>query len=120
MSLSYLGALGAVEILRSAGSELTTRGFAHFMPCDPYTGTVNIVGALAIACGAKDKELKAWSGDMEFAPIPDTQYGLFMELISYVESVVDEDIDEWSISVDTQDCVKLLNRCATRIEISVI
>lgn len=120
MSLAYLGALGAIDILRSASSELTARGFAHFMPCDPYAGTINMAGAIALACGAKDKELKAWSGDLEFAPIPNIQYGLFMELISYIESVVDEDMDDWSSGASKEDCIKLLDKCATRIEIAVI
>jgi hypothetical protein len=120
MSLSYLGALGAIDILRSAGGEVAARGFAHLMPCDPYSGQINAVGALALACGAKDKELKAWSGDLEFVPIPDIKHGIFMELIGFIESLIDDDIDAWCEEATQEQCIKLFEQSATRIEIAVI
>jgi hypothetical protein len=43
-----------------------------------------------------------------------------MELIGFIESLIDDDIDAWCEEATQEQCVKLFNQSATRIEVAVI
>jgi hypothetical protein len=111
---------GAPEILRTASREISSRGFACFLPCDPYEKTVSPLGALALACGAKEKDLSGWDGNLELSPVPDNKWAYFMETLTFVESIIDMDIDEWSETADLKMSVELFRKAANRIDIAVI
>lgn len=119
MNLSDFGSLGAVRILREAAERVKESGASEIVPRNPYSGSLSIEGALALACGARVNDVGAWDGDYEFAPTADHMYGLFMEIIVYLESFTDCDIQQWEDRGDTQKCVTLLERAADRIDISV-
>ena len=120
MNLSDFGSLGAVRILRGAAERVKESGVSEIVPRNPYSGALSIEGALALACGASAKDVDAWDGDFEFAPTAEHMYGLFMELIVYLESFIDCDIQEWDRRGDANACLSLLVSAADRIEISVV
>lgn len=120
MLFSELSSLGAIEFLRASRDEIVKRGFSNTMVYEPYGGGVNIVGALAIACGATDKLMTQWDGQLEFAPTKDIHYGIFMELITFIEALVDRDIDEWCEECTSEQCLALISHAIDRLLISVI
>lgn len=116
---AIIGEFGGVEIYREAAKAITQYGYSQFSPCDPYDGTMNACGALAFACGANYNELKSWNGDYDSCPLKDNMWGYYMELVDFAEGLVDDDLDNWCLEHDIGACLDMLERCATRIEISV-
>ena len=90
------------------------------MPCDAYTGEVNAIGALALACGATPTKLKQWDGDDSTIPVRCGMLGTLLEVITFVEAAVNTDLDEWCSKHKKGEVIALLNQCADRIEMSVI
>lgn len=119
MGFSYLGGLGAVDILNRAAEFVLAHGVSSSTPYNVFTGQVTPTAALALACSADIKGMKKWDGSLDSAPVPDIRYGLFMELIPFVESFIDEDMDEWAYGKEASEVADLFCRCATRIEIAL-
>jgi hypothetical protein len=120
MLFSELGSLGAVGVIDDARTELVERGFIGDITYEPYSNRVNVVGALAAACGAKNDDMAKWDGDLETAPVKKIQYALFMEIITYLEAHVDADIDEWCQEASEEQSIEMLRRASERIVIAVI
>jgi len=119
MSLSYLGEIGAHTALRETEQIINDKGYDAHLPCNPYTGRVSIIGALAMACGAKQKDVEVWSGELQFTPVPDHRYGLFMELVICLEAMIDDDLVIWSDNASADDCTAVIKRLYDKIESSV-
>lgn len=120
MSLADLGKIGIHEILETANSEIAVRGFSSSLPFDPYSKEVNAVGAIAIACGAKEKDLSSWDGDLQNAPVPTHRWPVFMETITYLEAMMDMDIDEWCQIHDIDSTTRVIESSRNKIIISII
>lgn len=119
MGLSYLGQLGIHLILRDACGKIKSSGYTREYVIDPYGFCVNGTGAIALACGASQKGLAGWGGDLKDIPVAPLRWPVFMETLSYVESFIDEDLDEFCNSHSERDVRLLLSSCADYIEISV-
>lgn len=121
MSLVLLQKLGAIEALEAASGVISARGFCNYSVSDQYSGTVDIRGALAIALGATQKNMRSWDGSSELVPISDdAKYALFFELETFIESVINSDIDDWQIGKEDSDATGLLSKCATAIAIAIV
>lgn len=118
MGFSYLAKLGAVPILHEAANTVEEHGLSTSVPYNIFTGEISATTALAVACGAIPTHLKAWDGDIETVPVPDAYYGLFRELLGFVEAFIDADIDEWSIGKTAMDVARQFRKSADKIEIS--
>lgn len=117
---AIIGEFGGPEIYRTAAQAIAEHGYSQFSPCDPYEGTLNAVGAIALACGAKYDDLKAWNGDPDDCPVKDNMWGYFMELVDFAEFIADSELADWCVNNDAKACSDLFEKCATRIEISVL
>lgn len=121
MSFILLGELGAVKSLNEAIRILNANGYTPTVAYDPYANKFGLVGALASAMGAKTKDMKSWDGSLSDAPINDEKaYALFLELVSFVEGIADNDIDLWSLDSTKEEAIELLDKAVRRIEISVV
>lgn len=119
MGLSYLGQLGVHLILRDACERIKSSGYSHEYVIDPYGLSVNGTGALALACGASHKGLVRWGGDLNDIPVVPLRWPLFMETLSFVESRIETDLDEFCSINNERKTRMLFSSCADYIEISV-
>ena len=117
---STLWGLGCHKLLRSAADIIEEHGYSNTMHYDPYSGGVNIVGALALACGSSVKKLERWDGDNSTIPVRNGLVAVFLELVTFIEAAVSTDIEEWCACHRGSDAISLLRTCASRIEVSVI
>jgi hypothetical protein len=121
MSISYLGRLGVPDVCHKAIGILRELGLEKDIPYNSYTGAVSFKGSLALACGSTLKKLQPWDGSVteDGIPVPEHSISLFMETVSYLESLIDDDIDEWSSSHTFADIVSLIQKAINRIEIAI-
>lgn len=121
MSFILLGELGAIRFLNEAIRIIVNNGYSSTVAYDPYAQSFGIVGALASSMGANVRDMKSWDGSLSDAPISDSQnYALFLELVSFIEGLADNDIDLWSLDSTKEDAIELLDKAVRRIEISVV
>lgn len=121
MSFVLLGELGAIQSLNDAVSIISNNEYSSVVAYDPYENKFGLVGALAHAMGASIKEMKSWDGSLSDAPIKDQKkYALFLELVPFLEGLVSNDIDLWSLDSTKEEAIELLDKAVRRIEISVV
>jgi hypothetical protein len=121
MGFILLGELGAVQSLNDAVSVIERNGYTSVVAYDPYEHKFGLVGALAHAMGANVKDMKSWDGSLSDAPIRDQKkYALFLELVSFIEGIVSNDIDFWCLDSTKEDAIQALDKAVRRIEISVV
>jgi hypothetical protein len=121
MSFILLGELGAIQCLNDAISVIEKNGYTSVVAYDPYDHKFGLVGALAHAMGASVKDMKPWDGSLSDAPINDPKkYALFLELVSFLEGIVSNDIDFWCLDSTKEDAIETLDKAVRRIEISVV
>ena len=120
MGFSYLGRLGAVDVLQRAADAAESHGISNSVPYNVFTGQISPTAALALACAAMPHRMKSWDGGLDTVPVPDSFYALFMEVLAFAESFIDNDLDEWAQGKDAADVAKFFRGCARRIEVAVI
>lgn len=120
MGFSYLGRLGGIDVLYRAADASANHGISSSVPYNVFTGQITPTAALALACAAMPHKMKSWDGGLDTVPVPDSFYALFMEVLAFVESFIDADLDEWAQEKEVDEVVKLFKGCARRIEIAVI
>ena len=121
MSFILLGELGAIQALNEAVRILNTNGYTSTVAYDPYASRFGLVGALAAAMGAKVKDMKSWDGSLSDAPINNERnYVVFLELVTFLEGVADNDIDLWCLDSTKEEAIELLDKAVRRIEISIV
>ena len=87
---------------------------------DPYSKSVDVEGALLLACGASEKLLGTEETDISKIGVPEANVVKFFVGVEYIEAMTNSDISEWCASHETHDAIKLLSRLADRIEMSVV
>ena len=71
--------------------------------------------------GAKVKDMKSWDGSLSDAPINNERnYVVFLELVTFLEGVADNDIDLWCLDSTKEEAIELLDKAVRRIEISIV
>ena len=121
MSFILLGELGAINVLNDAVRVLSTNGYTSTVAYDPYANKFGLVGALAAALGANVRDMKSWDGSLSDAPIKNERnYVLFLELVTFLEGIANNDIDLWSLDSTKEEAIELLDKAVRRIEISVV
>lgn len=121
MSFILLGELGAIKVFNDAISIINANGYTSTVAYDPYTQKYGIIGALASSLGASIKDMKSWDGSLSDAPIKDNRnYVVFLELVTFLEGLADNDIDLWSLDSTKEEAIELLDRAVRRIEISIV
>ena len=120
MSLSILGSIGAIKILEKAKKVLLETGHIGHAALDPYSSKFSLFGALAISCGAPKPAIAAYQGDVLDLRLSGQSLGVFMEVLVYLESLVDSDLEEWCEDASLDDALNLIERACDRIKISTI
>jgi hypothetical protein len=121
MSISYLGELGVPDVCHKAVGIIREHGLEKDIPYNSYNGSVSFKGALALACGSSIKKIQPWDGSVteEGIPVPEHSLNLFMETVAYLESLIDQDIDEWASCHAFTDIIGLVQKAINRIEIAI-
>lgn len=121
MSFILLGELGAVRVLNETIRVLSSNGYTSTVAYDPYQSSYGLVGAMAASLGASVRDMKSWDGSLSDAPIKDAHnYAIFLELVSFLEGMADNDIDLWCLDSTKEDAIELLDKAVRRIEISIV
>lgn len=111
---------GIHEIYRTAASIIGMRGLSQTLTYDPYTKSVDVEGAILLACGASEKLLDSDAKDMSEIGIPDANIIKVVVGVEYIEAMIDSELTEWCASHNTSDAVKMLTKLADRVEMSVV
>lgn len=120
MGISILGSIGGIDVLESAKSIIAAHGHIGYSAYDPYKKKYSLFGAIAKACGASDKSISLYEGDVLELLLQGQQLGLFMEVVVFLESLVDSDLEEWCLDASTDDVITLIDRASDRIKISIV
>jgi hypothetical protein len=112
--------MGVHGIYRQASDILQNRGMSKTLTYDPYTKSVDIVGALLLACGASEKLLNKEEIDIEKYGVPKANIAKFLVGVEYLEAMIDSGLEDWCSMHETAQGVKLLRQLADRIDISVV
>ena len=120
LSLGDLANTGAPEVLRKAREILGTRGWTQGITRDYVTGEVDLLGAVALAAGAKVSDVDD-RPDLLQTSVPEARRPAAFVAWETLGWVVDGDPLEWQDSQDRTifDLFKVLNTAAERLEISI-
>jgi hypothetical protein len=119
MSISILGALGGVKLLADARKLIEKEGYSQTSTLDPYDKSFSLFGALAKSCGASRRMIQAYDGDLMSLGLTGQRLGTFVELVVFLESLVDQDLEEWCEDASREDVFNLIERACDRIKIAV-
>ena len=119
MSISILGQIGALEVLSSTRELIVEHGHAGHAAYDQYAKKYSLFGALASTCGASIDGLVAYQGDLMDLKLRGQKLGVFVEVVVFLESLVDCDLEEWCEDASTEDVLTLIDRACDRIKIAV-
>lgn len=107
-------------VYRKASAILSERGMSKTLTYDPYTKSVDVEGALLLACGASEKLLDTDSTDIASTGIPEANIVKILLGVEYIEAMIDDDLPHWCSEHETEDAIKMLNKLADRIEVSIV
>jgi hypothetical protein len=116
---SVLKALGVHDVYGNALGHMSKHGYSQYMTFDPYTGEINVWGAILLACGGKQKHLRLGAEEPEECGVIPKLYGVARVSCEYLEAVVNEDISRWCETHEYSDAKKLLRDASERVEISI-
>lgn len=111
---------GINDVYRKAALILETRGMSKMLMYDPYTKSVDVEGAILLACGASEKLLDGDEKDLQKIGIPEAHLMKVIVGLEYIEAMINGEIADWCSTHETYDAVQMLNRLADRIDISVV
>jgi hypothetical protein len=115
MGLAQLRDLGAPELLEDAASILKQRGQALGVTHDFSNGSVDALGAICLAAGAKAKNL---TDEPTRSGIPKQRVGVALACIEILE-FEHGNIASWSDDSSTKDIVAAFRRLRDQILIAV-
>ena len=115
MGLAQLRDLGAPELLEDAASILKERGQAIGVTCDFSSGSVDALGAICLAAGAKAKNL---TDEPTRSGIPKQRVGIALACIEMLEFEYGN-IAAWSDRVSTKEITAGFRRLRDQILIAV-
>lgn len=111
---------GVDRVLLDAASLLRTRGLAKGLRIDPTSGSVDIVAALGLACGAKETELfnSVTNVDFRVAPAHEARYFMALEVLDAHK----RDFEMWAdgTAVEVKEVVALLTESADRLQRAIV
>jgi hypothetical protein len=87
---------------------------------DPYSGAIDVYGAILLACGADDHLLAQGEIDPDVCGAPEANWKKIILAVEYFEAMTDMDITEWSAKATVIKTVSLLENLSDRIQISVV
>ena len=111
---------GAPEVLRGAVRVLRDRGWTQGATRDLETGEVDVLGAVAIAAGAKVSDVDD-RPDLLTSSVPEARRAAALVAWEVLEWAVDGDPVEWQDKGGRRldDVVKVLNKAAERLTMAV-
>lgn len=111
---------GAPEVLRGAIKVLRDRGWTQGATRDLQTGEVDILGAVAIAAGAKIADVDD-RPDLLTVSVPEARRAAALIAWEALEWACDADPVEWQDSGSRRihDVVGVLNKAAERLTIAI-
>lgn len=123
MSMGSLGEMadsGAVDVLRKAVAILGERGWTQGATRDLHTGEVDILGAIALAAGAKVSEVDD-RPDLLTTSVPPARRAAALVAWEALEWAVDGDPVSWQDfgSRRFHDVVRVIQKAADRLAISI-
>lgn len=120
MSLKELAQLGLVQLFEKAEAVLDERGLAKGLRFNPTEGSVDLVASLAIAAGAKPKDLIA-STTLLDTGLPDNKELLLHAAMDVLDALRNEP-DAWADRPDVTviEVQSLLREAAMLLRVAVI
>jgi hypothetical protein len=116
--LGQMADTGAGAVLRLASDLITERGMAKGVTRDISTGRLDVLGAIALAAGAKVKDLDD-RPDLLSVAVPLARRAAAFVAWEALEWVCDDDPVSWQDRHSLDDVVRALDVAATRLEIAV-
>lgn len=119
MGLRHLNDIGVSDLLDEATGVLERRGLAKGLRVNPQDGSVDLVAALAIACGVRQEHLMSSVGLWDF-PIPPANQAKFYAAIDVLDALQAEP-DAWADDprVSVRDVQNLFSKAAIRLRSAV-
>ena len=118
--LAVLKNIKADAIYDNAIKQIKKRGFCNNLTYDPYTGEIDVWGAILLSCGAKQKLLKSGATEPEECGIPPYMCGRARFVCEYLEIFVGEEISMWCENHSKQEAISLLTYASDRVAITVL
>lgn len=121
MGLKNLNDAGVSALLESAAQLIRQRGLAKGVRVNPEDGSVDLIAALALAAGAKEKDLMSSVGIMDFDVIPANQ-ARFVAAYDTLDAFLMEDPEGWADGpqVSSKDVAKLMSKAAWRLKTAIV
>jgi len=116
----HLKKMGVGDAYRRAAILISHRGFSRSLTCDPYSGAVDVEGAILLSCGASEKRLHEGRAHAHDCGAPEASVIKILMACDYFEAMTDEDIAEWSRNHSQSETITILNKLADRIDITVV
>lgn len=119
-TLGELAETGASKILREAVLVIRKRGWTQGVTRDLQTGSVDVLGAVAIAAGAPIMKVDD-RPDLLTASVPEAQQAAVMVAWELLEWACDGDPVAWQDRGGRrlEEVVRMLNKAADRLDIAV-
>ena len=112
--------MGVHAVYRDASTIIQSRGFSQNLTYDPYAKSVDICGAVILACGGSEKLLAEGETEPQNCGIPDGKLGTALIAIEYMEAMLGKDASDWCTDHAIGDVVKMFKKLSDRIEMSVV
>jgi len=115
---AVLKQLGAHDIYDSAMDRIKKHGFSNSDTYDPYSGEIDVWGAILLACGASEKLLKTGETEPEKCGVPPYMCSRARFFCDYLELITDMEIGEWCSTHTKQDAISLLGTAGDRVAVT--
>jgi hypothetical protein len=119
-SLGEMAESGAIEVLRKAVAVLGERGWTQGVTRDLHTGEVDILGAVALAAGARVSEVDD-RPDLLTTSVPPARRAAALIAWETLEWAVDGDPVLWQDSGQRRfhDVARVIQKAADRLAIAI-
>ena len=120
MGLKIFKDAGVHDLMRETALLISKRGLAKGVRIDPTNGSVDLIAAVALCCGAKENELLNSITIVDFTIPQANEVKFFMAMEALDASRPDFDIwaDRPDVSID--DVIKLLEDSAGRLSTAIV
>lgn len=115
---AVLKQLGAHDVYDSAVDRINKHGFSNSDTYDPYSGEIDIWGAILLACGASEKLLKTGETEPEKCGVPPYMCSRARFFCDYLELIIDMEIGKWCSLHVQKEAISLLDDASDRVAIT--
>lgn len=112
--------MGVHSVYRNASIIIQNRGFSQNLTYDPYTKSVDVCGAVILACGGSEKLLAEGETEPQNCGIPEGKVATALVAIEYMEAMLGKDASEWCGNHLFGDAIRMFEKLSDRIEMSVV